>query len=175
MYRLKSNIEKLEILLDNPVDTNQLDVSVFYTDLESAQKNAYSQFSTTDDDNYVTILNPPAQSVIREADSINIVNIDLDVVYVSIYYNINGTRKLLYRVLLDVGDNLEYTNDHGWKTTDSDGSFKGIGATGATGATGAGVPTGGNAEEVLTKVDGTDYNTYWRDIDSFIIAMSAAL
>ena len=50
------------------------------------------------------------------------------------------------------------------------------GATGATGATGPqglqgvagtngtngqGVPTGGTANQVLTKVDGTDYNTAW--------------
>ena len=45
-----------------------------------------------------------------------------------------------------------------------------VGATGATGATGAqgpkgeagpGVPTGGVAGQVLTKVDSTDYNTRW--------------
>ena len=34
-------------------------------------------------------------------------------------------------------------------------------ATGATGARGVGVPTGGVAGDVLTKVDSTDYNTKW--------------
>ena len=36
------------------------------------------------------------------------------------------------------------------------------GPQGPTGATGEGVPVGGAADEVLTKIDGTDYNTEWR-------------
>lgn len=35
------------------------------------------------------------------------------------------------------------------------------GATGATGPTGAGVPVGGTTNQVLSKIDGTDYNTQW--------------
>lgn len=36
-----------------------------------------------------------------------------------------------------------------------------IGSPGGTGATGAGVPVGGSAAQVLSKIDGTDYNTHW--------------
>jgi hypothetical protein len=36
-----------------------------------------------------------------------------------------------------------------------------IGPTGANGMNGLGVPTGGTANQVLAKVDGTDYNTAW--------------
>jgi hypothetical protein len=35
------------------------------------------------------------------------------------------------------------------------------GATGATGPAGQGVPTGGTANQVLSKIDGTNYNTQW--------------
>ena len=35
------------------------------------------------------------------------------------------------------------------------------GATGATGAAGQGVPAGGTANQVLAKIDGTNYNTQW--------------
>ncbi|MCU0351793.1 MAG: hypothetical protein MUF43_13350 [Flavobacterium sp.] len=35
------------------------------------------------------------------------------------------------------------------------------GTNGASGANGQGVPTGGDAGQVLAKVDGTDYNTQW--------------
>lgn len=35
------------------------------------------------------------------------------------------------------------------------------GATGPTGPTGAGVPVGGTTNQVLSKIDGTDYNTQW--------------
>jgi hypothetical protein len=35
------------------------------------------------------------------------------------------------------------------------------GVAGATGPAGPGVPTGGTADQVLAKIDGTDYNTQW--------------
>lgn len=37
------------------------------------------------------------------------------------------------------------------------------GFTSATGATGIGVPPGGSQGQILTKIDGTDYNTTWTD------------
>ena len=37
------------------------------------------------------------------------------------------------------------------------------GATGQTGATGIGIPAGGTAGQILSKVDGTNYNTQWID------------
>lgn len=36
-----------------------------------------------------------------------------------------------------------------------------VGATGSPGANGQGVPTGGTANQVLAKIDGTNYNTQW--------------
>ena len=42
------------------------------------------------------------------------------------------------------------------------------GATGATGPAGPGVPTGGTAGQVLAKVDGTNYNTEWRGVDTVV-------
>jgi len=41
------------------------------------------------------------------------------------------------------------------------GSAGATGARGLTGATGPGVPTGGTTGQILSKVDGTDYNTVW--------------
>ncbi len=45
--------------------------------------------------------------------------------------------------------------------TGSTGATGTTGATGATGATGQGVPTGGTAGQVLSKIDNTNYNTQW--------------
>jgi len=38
------------------------------------------------------------------------------------------------------------------------------GETGATGPAGPGIAAGGTAGQILTKVDGTDYNTYWTNV-----------
>lgn len=45
--------------------------------------------------------------------------------------------------------------------TGSQGPSGPTGATGPQGSAGQGVPTGGTAGQVLTKVDGTNYNTQW--------------
>ena len=42
------------------------------------------------------------------------------------------------------------------------GATGAAGATGATGAAGVGVPSGGTTGQVLTKIDGTNYNTNWQ-------------
>lgn len=47
------------------------------------------------------------------------------------------------------------------------------GPTGATGATGPGVAAGGTANQVLKKVDGTDYNTTWGTIAGAVYQASA--
>lgn len=46
------------------------------------------------------------------------------------------------------------------------------GATGSTGAAGQGVPTGGTTGQVLSKIDGTDYNTEWSNAGSGDMAAS---
>lgn len=58
-------------------------------------------------------------------------------------------------VFLDVADSEpKFKDDTGTVTSL-------VGTPGAPGANGQGVPTGGTAGQVLTKVDGTDYNTAW--------------
>jgi hypothetical protein len=49
-------------------------------------------------------------------------------------------------------------------TTGATGSTGATGPTGPTGATGQGVPTGGTAGQVLTKIDATNYNTQWSTV-----------
>jgi microcystin-dependent protein len=47
--------------------------------------------------------------------------------------------------------------------TGATGATGPTGATGATGATGPGVATGGTANQILSKINSTDYNTQWVD------------
>ena len=42
-------------------------------------------------------------------------------------------------------------------------SYLGTATVGPTGPVGPGVPAGGLAGQVLAKIDGSDYNTYWVD------------
>lgn len=61
--------------------------------------------------------------------------------------------------------NVETETDTTTKTKTFAFAFSGLkgekGNTGASGTNGQGVPTGGTAGQVLTKIDGTDFNTQW--------------
>ena len=50
----------------------------------------------------------------------------------------------------------------------NDGKDGATGPQGPTGPAGPGVPAGGTAGQVLSKVDGTNYNTEWRGVDSVV-------
>ena len=49
------------------------------------------------------------------------------------------------------------------------------GPIGATGPIGPGVVAGGSAGQLLSKIDGTDYNTAWVDIDTVSVVAVAAV
>lgn len=56
----------------------------------------------------------------------------------------------------------------------STGATGATGATGNTGATGAGVAAGGTANQALTKINSTDYNTQWATIDKTFVGLGSA-
>lgn len=51
----------------------------------------------------------------------------------------------------------------------TNGSNGATGATGATGSPGPGVSAGGAADEVLYKINATDYNTAWKKVIDFVL------
>lgn len=57
-------------------------------------------------------------------------------------------------------------------TTGPTGPTGSTGATGGTGLTGPGVPAGGTAGQILSKIDGSDYSTQWIDDTAGAISLS---
>ncbi|WP_375561489.1 hypothetical protein ACE193_02725 [Bernardetia sp. OM2101] len=68
----------------------------------------------------------------------------------------NGGIKVEYGLDINTNGTLDTGEENATLT-----KFVCNGADGATGATGQGVPVGGTTGQVLTKVDGTNYNTQW--------------
>lgn len=69
-------------------------------------------------------------------------------------------------------------------TTGATGATGPTGATGSTGASGQGVPTGGSSGQILSKIDGTNYNTQWINagggaanplLDTYLFSTSTAM
>jgi hypothetical protein len=166
---LDATNRSLELVLSDAVDTNELPVVVSWNDLGAFAPgaNTYSSNGTTP----VTIVPAPGSGEKRQLKYLTVANDDLVSNEVTIQYNKNGTISPTLTVNLSVGDTLIYTDGEGWRVVDDSGAVKGVGPTGAQGDPGdpgdpgVGVPTGGTAGQVITKIDGTDYNTSWEDPD----------
>lgn len=80
---------------------------------------------------------------------------------VTVKKNVASTLYQIASAVLAAGETLIYEDSAGWQLYNATGQMVTSGATGATGAAGVGVPAGGSINQVLAKVDGTDFNTYW--------------
>jgi len=172
MIRLDTTTSVLKIVLSGAVTSVQLPISVYFSNKTTTTYNGKPQHSVTNDTTPITICDAPAAGVICDIDTILIPNKDSGYNEVTVYTDDGVATTPQCVILLTAGDLLQYTHANAWRVISLDGSIKGVGATGPTGP---GVPNGGLTNEVLAKVDATDQNTYWRDVDSFIIAMASAL
>lgn len=78
--------------------------------------------------------------------------------------DIEGTPTADYYIGLNAtADGFEYKAPPSNGATGATGATGPAGAAGPAGADGEGVPTGGTSGQLLTKVDGTDFNTSWED------------
>jgi hypothetical protein len=142
MIRLDTTTRTLELVLGGSVTTNQLPVTVSYSDKTSTTYNGATELSTSNNTSVVTICSAPAASTTRDIDYVSVYNEDTAIASVTISINDNSTLYNEIKATLQVGDKLEYIHGSGWRSTDVQGNFKTIGQTGATGATGAQGPMG---------------------------------
>jgi hypothetical protein len=86
----------------------------------------------------------------------------------------NGSSYVMHT---DAGAGTVPTNTTYWQVLANKGDTGATGATGSAGANGtngtngAGVVTGGTAGQVLSKIDGTDYNTQWSTADKTFVGL----
>ena len=136
MIVLQNITDSLEIVLSGAVATNQLPFVATYVDSTTT---AYSPLRTTgltNDTTVVTIVASPAASTSRTIKTISIQNKDTAIITVLVSYNDNGTKYVVLKVTLDIGDNLEYTETNGWKVITTDGAVK-LGSTSGGGTWGS--------------------------------------
>lgn len=113
MIILDSTLKSLEIVLSGAVTTNQLDYVLSYVDLLIADQSVSavgSNDGTTNNTTPVTVLAAPSAGHSRQVKFLSIPNKDTVAATVTIQYNDNGTERRIIKVLLDVGDNLIYTD-----------------------------------------------------------------
>lgn len=137
MIRLTTVNQKLQLVLSGAITSNQLPVSVAYSDKTTAAYTGGIQLANSNSTTAVDICSAPGASTIRDIDGITVQNADTVSATVTVRFNDNGTTYTIFKALLATGDQLNYTHGQGWKTINSSGALIGIGPTGSTGASGA--------------------------------------
>jgi len=155
MIRLALTTSKLQALLSGVITTNQLPISVFYSDKTATTYNGSAQLTNTNSVTAVDICDVPAASTIRDIDYISVRNSDTAAATITVRYNANATLYTLVVATLAVGDHLTFTHGSGWQVFDSTGSLKQAGATIA--ASVSNTPSGGiaatNVQTALNELD----------------------
>ena len=129
MIRLDATTRKLQAVLSGIITTNQLPVSLSYSDKTSSAYAGAMQLTNTNSTTAVDICAAPSASTVRDVDYISVRNSDTVAATVTIRYNDNATLYSLITATLAVGDQLVYTHGNGWHTVDSTGQTKATSAT----------------------------------------------
>lgn len=146
MIRLDNTTRKLQALLGGSITTNQLPITVCYSDKTSTAYTGGTTVINTNNTTAVDICAAPAASTVRDIDTINVNNADTVAATITIRYNDNGTTYTLFKATLATGDQLTYVHGVGWNVIDSTGKTK----------VGAGVNgPGSSTDNALVRWDGT--------------------
>lgn len=132
MIRLTATTQKLQLQLGGAVTTNELPITVSYSDKTSTAYTGGVQLSNSTGATPVDICSAPAASTVRDIDYISIYNRDSVAQTVTILYDNNGTDYILCAVAMDSGDQLQYIHGQGWHTQDADGKVKSTGGGGGS-------------------------------------------
>lgn len=158
MIKLDTTTRSLQALLAGAVTTNQLPVTVGYSDGTSATYTGAAQLTLTNSVTPVTICSAPASGVVRDIDYIAVSNTDTAAATVTVRVNDNGTFYEQAKTTLQPGRQLVYTHAAGWN----------VGPTDATP-----LPANPTASVGLAAVNGTA-STYMRSDAAPALSQSIA-
>lgn len=124
MLVLSETTDKIQVVLAGNVTANQLQCFASYRDITTtaytAGRNSVNTNNTTD----VDLVGSPGASTQRVIDFLSVYNADTVNATVTIKLDANGTERILTKATIATGERIEYTNEGGFKTIDTDGRVK---------------------------------------------------
>ncbi|MBC8553658.1 MAG: hypothetical protein H8D23_28925, partial [Candidatus Brocadiales bacterium] len=121
---LDTTTKSLEFVLGGAVSANELDFTSYYADKSATTFAIGANDGTSNGGTEVTWVSSPGASASRIISSASIYNNDSAQAVVTIKLNNNGTRRVLFTVTLETGEQLLYTSEDGWKVYDANGVEK---------------------------------------------------
>lgn len=106
MIILDTTNKTLEVILNGAVTANELPFTAHYVDITATSVTAGQQDGATNGTTAVTVLSAPAASTQRQLKFFSLYNSDTAPATVTIRYNNNGTTRIVYKIILNVGYSL---------------------------------------------------------------------
>ena len=113
MIVLDATTKSLEIKLAGAVTTTELPYVLSYVDLldsDESVSDVGSNDGTSNGGTAVSVLAAPAASHTRQVKFLSVNNADTVAATLTLQYNDNGTKRIITKTTLDVGDNFIYTD-----------------------------------------------------------------
>ena len=123
MITLDATTKTLELVLGAAIATTQPDYTTAFADQTTTTFTPGASDGTGNSTTNVTIVAAPAASTQRQVKFVSVTNKDTAAITVSINYNNNGTRRLIYKASLAIGYTLTYTSGDGWRVWTTAGAL----------------------------------------------------
>lgn len=127
MIRLDDTDRTLKAVLAGAISSANPDVVVSYIERSNPVRPGVktgTKVTAMNGATAVTICQAPEKLVVREIDSITLLNNDNAQVTASILYDDNGTSYTMVKVALEVSETLFYSDGTGWRVLNADGQVK---------------------------------------------------
>lgn len=123
MLILSQTTDKIQVVLESNVTTNQLQVKSSFRDITSSTYVPNRTLVNTDNTSDVDIVGSPASDTQRVVDHINIYNKDTVSAVVTVKFDANGVEYILWKGTLLSGATLTYLDGAGWNTSSGDNGY----------------------------------------------------
>lgn len=159
MISLNNTTHKLQVVLTSATTTRELDIDVAYREDDASNIIPLGDPLTTNGTTAVDIVPAPAASKSRLIEYISVFNKDTVSAQVTIQKDISGTKFIIYKCTLGVGERLEFTDKGGFNSMTNSGALK-------TSLNQGNSPVGGTLNTVVLASDVTNNNAVANTIAS---------
>lgn len=136
MITLDATTKSLEVKLAGAVATTELPYASAWVDLSQTTfelTGSSAADGTTNGGTAVAAVAAPSASSSRKLNYLSIVNVDTAAVTLTVQVNNSGTKRIVFKAALAVGDQVSFTDAGGWAIFDANGNKKDIIAPAAAG------------------------------------------
>jgi len=113
--------KSLEVVLGGSITTNQLEIVADWVDMTSSATTPGNTGSVTNNTTAVTAVAAPAASTVRKITGLSIYQADTVAQVVTVRVNDNSTMRRKYKITLQPGYTLNYSDVDGWWVVDANG------------------------------------------------------